>query len=162
MRFKILAVAALASLAAVVFTTTGLAVSPNKTVVVYDDFSSGNNAKWSNPYGLGEIAAPDANHQETFPGGTEKVRAVPFQTGFDFSVFDHLKYMEISNSVFPVPSKGSVEFSSDMTAQTPGTVAGLTQLGIYGPSGTWTNPSAPPVTPDYHATSFRASRPAWS
>ena len=57
--------------------------------------------------------------------------------------------MEVSNDSFAVPSSGSVEFSSDMTALTPGTITPLTQLGIYGPSGTWTN--APPTTPDYQA-----------
>ena len=151
MRFRILAVAACALLAAVAFTTGGIAGSPNTTVVVYDDFSSGTNSKWSNPYGPGETAINDVNHRETFPNGTERVRAVPFQTGSDFSVYDHLKYMEVSNSSFAVPAKGSVEFSSDMTAETPGTVTPLIQQGIYGPSFTWTNPSAPPSAPDYHA-----------
>ena len=153
MRFRILAVAACALVAAVAFTTSGMAVSPNKTVVVYDDFSSGTNSKWNNPYGLGETAPlfNDINHQETFPNGTERVRAVPFLTGADFSVFDHLKYMEVSNSAFAVPAKGSVEFSADMTAETPGTVNKLTQRGIYGPPGTWADPSAPPVPPDYSA-----------
>jgi hypothetical protein len=87
----------------------------------------------------------------TFPNGTEKVRAVPFRTGADFSVFDHLKYIEVSNSAFPAPAKGSVEFSVDITAQTPGTVTPLTQQGIYGPSGTWTDPSNPPQAPNYSA-----------
>ena len=152
MRFRILAAAACASLVAVAFATGGMAVSPNKTVVVYDDFSSGDNSKWSTPYGPGETAINDVNHRETFPNGTERVRAVPFLTGYDFSVYDHLKYMEVSNSSFAVPTKGSVEFSSDMTAQTPGTVTNLTQFGIYGPSYTWTNPSAPPSAPTYQAT----------
>jgi len=151
MRLRILAVAAAAAVVAVAFAASGMAVSPNKTVVVYDDFSSGNNSLWSNPYGLGEIASPDADHFESFTGGAERVRAVPFKTGADFSVYDHLKYMEVSNSAFPVSAKGSVEFSADMTAETPGTVASLTQLGIFGPPFTWTDPSSPPVTPDYSA-----------
>jgi len=144
-------VVAFVAVAGVALAGSSFASSPNKTVVVYDDFSSGNNAKWATPYGPGETAINDSNHQETFPNGTERVRAVPFETGADFSVFDHLKYIEISTSTFPVPSKGSVEFSVDMTAQTPGTIAGLVQQGIYGPSGTWTDPSAPPRTPDYSA-----------
>jgi hypothetical protein len=121
-----------------------VAASPNKTVVVYDDFSSGNNAKWNNPYGPGEIASPGANHFESLTNGVERVRAVPFQTGYDYSVYDHLKYMEVSNAAFPVPSHGSVEFSSDMTAQTPGTVPNLVQTGVFGPPGTWTDPTQPP------------------
>ena len=141
---KLAALAACALFAAIAFTASGLAASPNKTVVVYDDFSSGTNAKWSMPYGPGETAIGGANHQETFPSGTENVRAVPFLTGYDYSVYDHLKYMEVSNAAFPVPAQGSVEFSSDMTAQTPGTVAGLVQNGVYGPSYTWTDPTAAP------------------
>ena len=144
MRLKLLVVTACAAIAAIVFAIAGFAASPNTTTVVYDDFSSGNNAKWSNPYGPGETAIGGVNHQETFPNGTENVRAVPFGTGFDFSVYDHLKYMEISNSVFAVPPRGSVEFSSDMTAQTPGTITPLVQHGVYGPSGTWSDPSQPP------------------
>ena len=152
MRFRILAAAAAASLAAVAFATSGLAVSPNKTVVVYDDFSSGGNGNWSTPFGPGETAINDADHRVSFANGTERVRAVPFRTGNDFSVFDHLKYIEVSNSVFAVPAKGSVEFSVDMTAETPGTITPLTQLGIYGPSFTWTVPAAPPRPPDYQAS----------
>jgi hypothetical protein len=150
MRVKILVAAACALLVAVA-AGSGWAASPNKTVVVYDDFSSGGNARWSNPYGPGEIASPDADHFESFAGGVEHVRAVPFRTGADFSVYDHLKYMEVSNSTFAVPAHGSVEFSADMSASTPGTVDGLVQQGIYGPSGTWTSPGSPPQAPDYSA-----------
>lgn len=151
MRFRMIGAVGCAALAAVAVASIGSAGSPNKTVVVYDDFSSGTNAKWSNPYGPGETAIGDADHSETFPNGTEQVRAVPFLTGADFSVYDHLKYMEVSNSTFAVPAKGSVEFSADMTAETPGTVPSLVQQGIFGPSGTWTVPGAPPKAPDYSA-----------
>jgi hypothetical protein len=98
------------------------------------------------------------DHQETFPGGVERVRAVPFLTGADYSVYDHLKYMEVSTTSFPVPSKGSVEFFSDMTASTPGTVKNLTQQGIFGPPGTWTNPASPPVNPNYSGKVLQASQ----
>jgi len=136
-----------------------MATSPNKTVVVYDDFSSGNNSAWNNgPYGQGEITTPDANHYESFAGQAETVTAVPFRTGFDFSVYDHLKYIEVSNQAFPVPAHGSVEFSVDMTAVTSGTQTPLTQLGIYAPSGTWTDPSAPPFPPNYSANVFEGQQ----
>lgn len=151
LRTKLVVLGLCAIFGVVAFTTSGQAASPNKTVVVYDDFSSGNNAKWNNQYGPGELAATDANHFESFAGGAERVRAVPFKTGYDYSVYDHLKYMEISNATFPVPSHGSVEFSSDMTAQTPGTVAGLVQHGVYGPPGTWTDPSVSPSGTPYSA-----------
>jgi len=151
MRTKLLVAAVCAAAVAVALAGAGFSASPNKTVAVYDDFSSGNNSKWSNPYGPGEIASPDADHFESFANGVERVRAVPFNTGLDYSVYDHLKYMEVSNSTFPVSPTGSVEFSANMSASTPGTILGLTQLGIYGPSGTWTVPSNPPTTPDYSA-----------
>jgi hypothetical protein len=144
LKVRLLVLAACAAFAVIGLAASGMAASPNKTVVVYDDFSSGNNAKWSTPYGPGETAIGGVDHQETFPSGTENVRAVPFETGYDYSVYDHLKYMEVSNAAFSVPSHGSVEFSSDMTAQTPGTITPLVQHGVYGPSGTWTDPSQPP------------------
>ena len=136
----------------VLLPSAALAAGPKSTTVVYDTFASGSNANWSTPYGPGETAIGDANHRETFPNGTEEVRAVPFMTGYDYSVYDHLKYMELSNSSFSVPQSGSVQFSSDMKAATPGTVTPLTQLGIFGPSYTWTDPAAPPWAPDYRAS----------
>jgi hypothetical protein len=91
MRLRILAGAVCVTLVAAVAAASAMATNPNKKVVVYDDFSSGTNAKWSNPYGPGETAIGGVDHQETFPGWVERVRAVPFLTGADFSVYDHLK-----------------------------------------------------------------------
>ena len=100
MRIRVLwAVIAVGAAAALV--GSGIAANPRTSTVVYDDFSGGNNAKWSMPYGPGEMAIGGPNHRESFAGGAENVRAVPFQTGYDFSVYDHLKYMEISNQAFP-------------------------------------------------------------
>jgi hypothetical protein len=48
MRLRILVVAACAALVAIAVTSAGFAAGPNKTVVVYDDFSSANNSKWNN------------------------------------------------------------------------------------------------------------------
>lgn len=153
MRLRSPLIAACAIGATLTLSPRVMAASPNKTVFVYDDFSSGSNSKWSNQFGLleGDPATADSNHFVTYSGGVQRVRAVPFRLGVDVSVFDHLKYFEVSTTAFPVPAKGSVEFSADMTAETPGTVAGLVQSGIYGPPGTWANPSAPPRPPDYHA-----------
>ena len=150
MKRVLLCGAALVALAAA--SGVGIAAPSKTTAVTYDDFSSGSNAKWITPYGPGETAAGDANHRETFPNGTERVRAVPFQTGYDFSVFDHLKYLEVSSAAFPVPQSGSLEFAADIKADTPGTVVPLTQQGIYGPPGTWTDPLSPLTPPDYSAT----------
>lgn len=119
-----------------------------KTAVLYDSFEQSGGytladyaAKWSNPYGLGEMALTDTRN---FTGGRFNVSAAPFRTGADFSVFDHLKYIGISNQVFPVPAKGSVTFSSRITAATPGTIDGLVQHGVYGPPFSWLDPYAPP------------------
>lgn len=48
---------------------------------------------------------------------------MPFQTGADFSVFDHPKCMEVTSAASPVPERGSLEFAADIKADTPGTVA---------------------------------------
>lgn len=120
----------------------------SKTTVVYDTFEQAGGytladygQKWSNPYGLGEMALTDTRQ---FAGGRLNVSAAPFRVGADFSVFDHLKYIAISNEVFPVPEKGSVTISSTITAQTPGTIPGLVINGVYGPPGSWADPYSPP------------------
>ena len=110
------------------------AASASVTTVLYDDFdspiysSSTYAAKWSNPYGPGELAAGGT---QSFAGGRETVAAAPFRTAYDFSVFDHLKYMALANTSFAVPRAGSVTFASTMTAQTPGIVPGKTITGTY-------------------------------
>lgn len=111
--------------------------SAAKTTVFYDTFGPGYGpadyaAKWSNPYGPGELAA---GGMQSFAGARETVAAAPFQTAFDFSVFDHLKYFALANANFPVPRAGSVTFASTMTAHTPGIVPGRTISGTYTQSG---------------------------
>ncbi|MDQ4055060.1 MAG: DUF6081 family protein [Actinomycetota bacterium] len=111
---------------------------PKTTVEVYDDFDAAGYSlddyrrKWSNPYGLGEMALSDTR---SFTRGSFRVAAVPFRTGVDFSVFDHLKYIAISNKAFPVPATGSVEISSRIKASTPGTEPGRVIHGTYVESG---------------------------
>lgn len=112
--------------------------APRTTVETYDDFDrpgytlADYQEKWSNPYGLGEMSLGDTR---SFARGAFKVSAVPFQTGADFSVFDHLKYIAISNKAFPVPADGSVEISSTIKASTPGTDPGRVIHGTYVESG---------------------------
>jgi hypothetical protein len=137
-----------AALVAAVFAGGAVAGSGNTNVVVYDSFSKSGGSygltdyaqKWSNPYGLGEMALSDTRN---FDGGTFNVSAAPFRTGADFSVYDHLKYIGVSNQAFAVPERGSVMFSSDIKAQTPGTIPGLVINGVYGPPATWADPFAP-------------------
>lgn len=117
----------------------------NKPGYSLDDYY----AKWSNPYGLIEMENDDTR---SFADKRFTLSAVPFTKGADFSVFDHLKYIGVSNAAFPVPSLGSVTFSADLTASTPGTVDALIQQGLFGAPFSWTDPLAPPAPPDYHAT----------
>jgi hypothetical protein len=130
---------------------SSIAAGGSSTTVLYDNFSSDDASKWAMPYGPLEAGVNDANHYRKVVNGAERMRAVPFTQGADFSVFDHLKLMEVSTESFPLPTVGSVEFSADITAATPGVVSNLKQLGIYGPSGTWTDPANPPTAPDYKA-----------
>jgi hypothetical protein len=109
------------------------------TVVVYDSFSKPGGytladyaAKWSNPYGLGEMALADTR---SFAGSRFQISAAPFRTAFDFSVFDHLKYIAISNRAFGVPADGAIEFSSVIKASTPGTQPGRVVNGTYTATG---------------------------
>ncbi len=117
------------------------AASAQKTVTVYDSFSKPGGytivdyaAKWSNPYGLGEMASVGGDTRN-FANGRFNISAVPFTVGFDFSVFDHLKYIAISNQFFAAPVRGSITFSSVIQAQTPGTQPGRVIEGTYIQSG---------------------------
>ncbi len=121
---------------------------------VYDDFGKPGysladyNEKWMTPNGLGEMAVEDTR---CFSGGRLHLSAVPFQTGSDVGVDDHRKYLAASTHAFPVPSDGALVLSADVKASTPGTVPGLTQLGVYGPSGSWLDSATPPTRPQYTA-----------
>jgi len=119
-------------------------MSPKVTTSVYDDFTATGGyslatyaSKWSNIYGLGDmdpLAGPDTR---SFADGSFFINDAPFRTAYDYSVFDHLKYIAISNSTFAVPSNGSLTFSSDIKAQTPGTQPGRVVHGTYGPPGSY-------------------------
>lgn len=111
----------------------------NTQTVVYDTFQkpggytlSDYYSKWTNSFGPGEMAINDTR---SFAGGNFFVSAVPFQTSYDFSVFDHIKYLAISNQSFPVPQKGSITFSCVINAETPGTVPNRVINGTYTQSG---------------------------
>jgi hypothetical protein len=154
---------AAAFVALVIGVGTSIAAGGGPNTVMYDDFSNPQatvpctnvtTEKWCFGFGPGEAATPDDNHYLKVVNGAERMRAVPFRVGADFSVFDHLKIIETSTQSFPLPTNGSVEFSADITASTPGVVNNLKQLGIYGPGGfpgTWSDPQNPPREPDYSA-----------
>ena len=124
------------------------AASPATTVLKYDTFSSDAPGgytladyavKWSNPYGLLDMAVGPGDTRQ-FDNRSFSIDDAPFRTSADFSVFDHLKYIATSNQVFPVPALGSVMFTSDITAETPGADKnGRTVHGTYGPPGSYPN-----------------------
>jgi hypothetical protein len=108
-------------------------------VVVYDSFQkpggytmSDYYLKWSNSFGPGEMAIKDTRR---FEDGKFLIDATPFQTSWDFSVYDHIKYLAVSNQSFPVPQKGSITFSAEINAKTPGTIPGRVVKGTYTQTG---------------------------
>ncbi len=130
--YKIVSVLAVSALVA--------AVQPGYAgTIVYDNFQAPGGytladyyAKWSTPYGLGEMAVNDTRN---FVGGKFNISAAPFKTSYDYSVYDHLKYISASNSSFAVPQKGSLTFSTTIQAQTPGVQDGRIINGTYIQSG---------------------------
>jgi len=108
------------------------------SAAVYDNFDKPGYsladyaAKWSNPYGPGEMAVNDTRN---FTGGQFNLSAAPFQTAYDFSVFDHIKYLAVSNKAFAVPTGGALTMSATITAETPGAVGGHVVHGTYVESG---------------------------
>ena len=114
---------------------------PPVDVRVYDDFEDADGYTladyaelWTNPYGLGEMAAGGTRTAE---GGAFTADATPFTTAYDFGVFDHIKYLATSTETFTLPEHGYVEFAVDITAETPGTEPGRVVHGTYGPSGSY-------------------------
>ncbi len=111
---------------------------PNLTRIVYDSFDGDYDlgdylTKWNNAFGPGEMAIADTRD---FDGSAFSVSALPFQTAADFSVFDHIKYLALSNQSFAVPEKGSVTFSTTIDATVVGTQpAGRVIHGVYGGPG---------------------------
>jgi Family of unknown function (DUF6081) len=137
--------------------------STNGSLQNYDNFDKPDYSltecaeKWILPYGLGEM---ELNDTRKFSDGHLNLTAVPFRTASDVSVNDHLKYMAVSSQTFPLPGKGTLVLSSDIRAATPGTVPDLIQRGVYGPSGSWKDPTNPPTAPGYSARLLQAQQAA--
>jgi hypothetical protein len=95
----------------------------------------------------------------TFNGDTFFVGAAPFQTAADFSVFDHIKYLALSNQAFPVPETGSITFSTVIEAETVGTdPSGRVIHGVYGPPGCADDPGCAAAAAPWEAVAT-ATRP---
>jgi hypothetical protein len=129
--------------------------------IVYDSFDGDYGlddyfAKWNNSFGPGEMAINDTR---TFDGSTFSVSALPFQTAADFSVFDHIKYLALSNRSFDVPAKGSVTFSTTIDATVIGTdPAGRVIHGVYGPPGCADDPECASTAPPWSATALEGQQ----
>jgi hypothetical protein len=78
--------------------------------------------------GPGEMAINDT--RKVTEDGVVSISAVPFQTGAD-AVFDHAKYFAVSHDTFSMPENGSIKFSADIAARTPGTEPGRVIHGMY-------------------------------
>ena len=127
-----------------------------QTVIVYDSFTKSPgkysiedyNNKWIFPYGLGEIVLNDTR---SFSNGIFSVSAVPFKTGADFSVYDHLKYAAFSKESFAVPPVGSIAFSANIDVVTPGVQPGRIIQGTY---------TKRPGNPPYAQSTFEGQQAA--
>lgn len=114
--------------------TTGLSTvvaSTSKQTDVYDDFGGSDGYtesdyedKWNLPYlqqeGGGIIYEEEAIDKRNFDGGQLHLEATPFETWADSTV-DHIKYFATSDRTFSIPDDGSIMFSSEIDAETPGT-----------------------------------------
>jgi hypothetical protein len=96
--------------------------------------------QWATPYGPGEGRTEVRTNSVT-------LEAAPFITGADRSVFDHIKHFRQSKQSFAVPQSGSLEFSIDIEAQTPGTQPGRMIHGCYGPQGSFSALDQPCIRP---------------
>lgn len=133
---RAIAPAVLAALAALAASSAGAKAAqaeskPKPTVVEYDSRTLAEyESKWVTPYGPLEMASADT--RAVSASGVFSVSAVPFTIGADFSVFDHLKYLAISQP-FAVPESGSLTFAVDIRAETPGATPGRVIHGCYLP-----------------------------
>jgi hypothetical protein len=110
-------------------TVSETASSPSAVVTAYDSHDLYEYAtKWDQPMGPGEPAV--AESRTVSHDGVISIAAVPFTTGVD-AVFDHAKYFAVSHEQFSMPKSGSLEFSVDMAAATPGTEPGRVIHGTY-------------------------------
>lgn len=132
------------------------------TRIVYDSFEGPAYdlgqylTKWNNGFGPGEMAIADTRQ---FDGSTFSVSALPFQTAYDFSVFDHIKYLALSNQSFPVPEKGAVTFSARIDATVVGTEPeGRTIYGVYGPPGCAEDPACADAAEPWEAVALEGQQ----
>jgi hypothetical protein len=99
-----------------------------QTVEVYDDFSKPNGEysiddyldRWISSDLIGFPFEQEAldTRERGFPGELQ-IEATPFRAKQD-DTLDHVKYLAQSTRAFPIPEHGSITFSADIEARTPG------------------------------------------
>ncbi len=93
-----------------------------ETQIIYDDFKDEGTSyfeKWNLPYyGIaGERLDSDGGDLVlTFLHSRLKISAPEFHWSSDYLYLDHVKYLALSTTKFPLPNEGSVMFSSMMKA----------------------------------------------
>jgi hypothetical protein len=151
--------ALLAAVSATVIAAPADAGSRVVTTTTYDSFdgsAADYSSKWANPYGPGEMGVTDTRVHD---GATFSLSALPFATGHDFSVFDHIKYLGVSTQQFAVPDKGSVTFSLTIDAETVGTQRdGRVIHGVYGPPGCADTPSCAATAAPWQAVALEGQQ----
>ena len=163
-RRRRLGVALILAFTATLSTSGVTAGRPGVERIVYDSFdgddydSTDYLAKWNNGFGPGEMAVDDTR---TFDGSSFSVSALPFQTAYDYSVFDHIKYLALSNRSFDVPEKGSITFATTIDATVVGTDPGGRVIhGVYGPPGCADTPACAAAAPPWAATALEGQQAA--
>ncbi len=111
-----------------------LSTAASAEKIVYDDFETNvagapgydlddYNAKWFYPF-FGFVGEPTL--PVSIDAGRLNLDARPFTWSDDtVATFDHIKYLGVSNQEFDVPLNGSLMFSADIVAQTPGVLPGV-------------------------------------
>lgn len=160
-RRRRLGVALILAFTATLSTSALTAGRPGVERIVYDSFDGDYDsddyfAKWNNGFGPGEMAFDDTR---SFDGSSFSVSALPFQTAYDFSVFDHIKYLALSNRSFDVPDKGSITFATTIDATMVGTEPGGRVIhGVYGPPGCADTPACAVTARPWSATALEGQQ----
>jgi hypothetical protein len=118
-----------------------MSTSTNDTEVVIDYDSQSLEeyvSKWNLPMGRDEMAV---NSTRKVTDGVFSVRAVAVRDGAD-AINDHAKYSAVSHESFPMPKNGSLQFSVDIQATTPGAQPGRVIHGSHADSPNGRSPYA--------------------
>jgi hypothetical protein len=117
---------------------TGVSLQAKTTIIKYQDFKGEQtleeyHSKWINPYGLGEMAVGGVLDVSK---GKLSLEAVPFKTSYDYSVYDHIKYLGLATQNFDLPvGSSSLTLSADVWSQPSGLIPNYLIQGTYTATG---------------------------